>query len=587
MLSTIVLLGAFIWIQEAWRARQAVRVAREIRLFDLDAGTLEWIQFEVSNQVVRCVHENGVWMAGDGDGNRGVADVALIQHMISGLNSMGKGSTITQKHLDLRGFDETQYGFNPPMATISALDNNGESQWLVGRRTPLGGMVYAKKANEDDIYTLQDKLLAIIPPSHDILRDRVLFPGEAATLRRIEIRGSAGFVELVKEPSVGWKIQQPVSGQADPKEVDSFTEKLYLFRIEEFIADSVLDFSVYGLQGESRQISVVSGDGVSRMLVVGDDVPEKPGFVYARRADDTSVFTVSADILPLLNVPRDRFRKANVLTVPLETVSSVSVKKGNEQLDFAVDEEKQWEIQSPVSWDADARIVSDLIVFWSAALITEFDVETNTAPAEWIFEIGSAEAGVTNRIEVLPGQGRKDGLYIRMDDDPVLYQINIAMIPDVVIDPLKYKDRTVWKLEKDAVKKVSVVKNGQGPLVVERFSGQEFQPSGTNGTVKVNDVLFNQLLDQLEVIKASEYIAYNPAQLEPYGLADPSLELYVGLSNSNELGRVLLIGNETPDGYYSMVKGRDVIFYLEKEQVANLSADFLGVVEPVLTDPTE
>lgn len=586
LLITIVCLGAFIWIQESWNARMVVKAAREIRLFDLDADSLEFIEYNVSNKVVRCVKENGVWMTGDDKGNKGRADLALIQRMIAGLNSMGKGTTITQQHLDMRGFDEAQYGFEPPSVTITAKDNNGKHEWFVGRKTPLGGMVYAMQAESEEIYTVQDKLLLIIPVSPDWLRDRVLFPGETAGLRRIEIRGPAGFVQLVKEPATGWRIQQPVSTPADTKEVDDFIEKLYLFRIEGFVADNVLDFSIYGLQGESRQISVGSGDGSSRMLIVGDDVPDRPGYVYARRADDTSVYTVSADILPLLNMPSERFRDASILSVVPEAVSYVALTKESEELSLVKHETDGWAVTSPVVWEADAKAVEDLVVFWSAAVITEYNVETNTAPAEWVFEIGSAESGTTNRIEVLPRQG-EDGLFVRLGDDPTLYQINIPRIPDSVIDPLLYKDRNVWNIEKGAVRKVSVVKSGDRKQIVERYESEDFIPSGTNGSVRVNNEVFNKILGQLEVIRASEYITYNPADLDQFGLSSPLIELYVGLSNSNELGRVLLVGHETPKGFYSMVKGRDVVFYLDKAQVEVLSADFLGAVEASSSDPVE
>jgi hypothetical protein len=59
----------------------------------------------------------------------------------------------------------------------------------------------------------------------------------------------------------------------------------------------------------------------------------------------------------------------------------------------------------------------------------------------------------------------------------------------------------------------------------------------------------------------------------------------VGLSDTNELGRILLVGREAQDGFYSMVKGRDVIFYLDKETVDTLSADLVTL--PMATESTE
>jgi hypothetical protein len=581
ILICIVLVGAFIWFQESWRAKNPAKALERVRLFNLDANTLISIEFKHTNGVVRCIKENGVWMSGDGEGNMGRADVALVHHMVSGLNSMGKGTTITSKHLEIRGLDAGEYGFSRPMIEITAVDNQGRHTWVIGRKAPLGNMVYAKNTDTDDIYTIPGQVLAVVPGSHDLLRDRVLFPWDAAGVRRVEIRGKAGFVQLVKDPQAGWRIQQPVAAQADPKEVEGFLERLYLFHIEDFIADNVSDFSVYGLQGETRQISIGSADGSSRMLVIGDEVPDRAGYVYVRRADDTSVFTLPADILQLLNVRVDDFRDANVLALSPDSVSSVKISRGEEQLALEMDDSRNWRITTPVVWNANAKAVEDLIMLWGNAVIMEFNVVTNALAPEWVFEFGSAEAGITNRVEVLAANGDKSGLLIKRDDDPAIYQINLPVIPDDFIDPLVYKNRQIWQLDIDGIDKITLLKDTPSRQVVERQEDRSFALIGTNGNVRVNEEAFGMLLNQLEQIEASEYITYNPRDLDIYGLANPYFELHVGLSGSNELGRVLLIGRETSDGFYSMVKGRDVIFYLEKQLVDILSIDLGDKQKPV------
>jgi hypothetical protein len=585
LLISIIVLGAFIWFQESWRARNPSELIRRIRLFDLDADSLVSLEFKLTNTVVRFAKENGAWMAGNPESGMGRADVALIQRMISGLNTMGKGTTITRKHLEIRGLQPAEYGFDQPTVEISAIDNRGEHRWMVGRNTALGEMVYVKEGDIDDIYTVSAKLLKIIPTSPDHLRDRLLFPGKAASVRRVEIRGSAGFVQLIKDPQSGWRIQQPVSAAADPNEVEDFIEKLFRLRIEDFEADNVSDFSVYGLQGETRQISLGSGDGTSRMLVVGDDVPGRPGFVYVRRADDTSVFTLSADVLKLLNVPAKRFRDAKVVDLPLGDITSISLKRGAEHLHLELDVSNGWKTTSPVVWDDDPAAVTRLAQTWVEAVAIDFDVATNGAAAEWELEFGSSTLGKTNRIEVLPSDGKKDGLLVRRGDDPALYQINLTAVPPLSIDPLTYKDSRVWDLDRDGISKISVQKAGQPRQVVERLDDRTFALAETNGNVQVDQEAFGRLLGQLANVRAEGYVAYNPRDLEIYGLSSPALELHVGLSATNELGRVLLVGHETPEGFYSMVKGRDVVFFLGRPVVEILSANLVATPQPSAPEP--
>ncbi|WP_372847414.1 DUF4340 domain-containing protein, partial [Pontiella sp.] len=400
LLIAIVVLGTFIGIQESWRVRNSPAVIRRIRLFDLDPASLGMVEFQLTNTVVRFSKENGVWMAGGSAGGMGRADVELIHRMVSGLNSMGKGTTITRKHLEIRGVDPAEYGFDNPLVEIRATDNEGKHCWVVGRRTPLGDMVYVKQEGIDDIYTVPHKLLSIVPSRPDLLRDRELFSGKAAGVRRIEIRGEAGFVQLVKDPQAGWRLQQPVTAPADPREVEEFIKKLYRLRIQDFVADNVSDFSIYGLQAETRQISLGGGDGTSRMLVIGGDVPDRPGFVYVRRSDDTSVFTLSADVLQLLNTPAKRIRNARVLDLMLGDITSISVKKGTEQLALALEPSVGWKTVSPVAWNADPGAVAGLARLWVDAVVIEYDVAINNVAPEWVFEYGSTLLGTTNHIEV-------------------------------------------------------------------------------------------------------------------------------------------------------------------------------------------
>ena len=581
LLIGILALGTFIWIQESWRARVPSKEYLRTKLFDLDAETLVSMQFKLTNTVIKCVKEGGVWVAGDPNEGMGRADVALILRMVAGLNAMGKGTTITAQQLDIRGLDAAEYGFDQPNIEITSVDNSGRRTWLVGRKAPLGGMVYVRESTSDDIYTVPDQLLSIIPTKPDQLRDLVLFSGEAIGVRRVEIRGQEGFIQLVKDSQSGWRIQQPLSALADPREVNAYIESLFSLRVEKFVADNVSDFSIYGLQGETRQIALEGADGTARMLVLGDEIPDREGDVYARRADDTSVFAIKADALDLLRVQVAHFRDVRVLPVALEEITSISVARGSEQLVLEVDPSKGWKISTPMIWAADPIAVTELAEIWEDAVIIQHDVATNNVAAEWVFEFASTESGETNRLEVLPTLGKKDGLLIRRNGELGLFQINLPLVPDSAIDPLVYKDKQIWKMDRNEIQKVSVVHSGQERQSIERGEAGGFSPAETNGNVRVDLISTGRILNQLELIETHEYITYNPRELEIYGLSDPALELHVGLAGTNELGRVLWVGRETPEGFYSMVKGRDVVFYLDSSTINILSDNLLFEPDPV------
>ncbi len=576
LLVSIVVLGLFIFLQESWRARVPSKEMKQIRLFDLDVQTLSSVEFKFTNGVVRVVKQNGEWFSGSPGKGLGRADLEMIMRMVSGLNSMGKGTVITADHMKIRGLDPSEYGLDQPRVEISAVDNQGERKWLVGRSTPLGDQVYVKSADSDDVYTVFRKLLQIVPTDPALLRDRLLFSAEPAGVRRIEIRGANGFVQLIKDADAAWKIHQPFSGKADGKEVALFIEKLYQLRIEDFVEDNVTDFTGFGLQGETHQISVGGVDGTARMIVLGDDIPNKEGFIYARRADDNSVFSVKSELRDLMNTKPDKFRDARVLEIALADVTSIQIEREAEKLAMVLDREaRAWKVTMPVAWQADPKAVTDLAILWDNAVITAHDVSTNTTPAEWIISFGSDLTGKTNTLEILPVNGKRDGLLVRRDGSPNVFQINLPAVPAGIIDPLVYKDKRVWEVAPDTVQKLTLLKAPNGAQTIRRIEDGKFAADGTNSNLQVDLKAAKKLLGSLSTVSTTGYITYNPRDLETYGLAAPMLELHLGFEGTNELGRVLLVGKETEAGYYSMVKGRDVVFYLPKPFVQDLSVDLL------------
>jgi hypothetical protein len=579
LLIGIVAVGLFIVAQEYWRAQKPKRDYQRIKVFDLQPQTLISVQFDTGESVIDCVKENGEWRVGESGQGRGRADVARVFSLIAGLNALGKGTTITHEQLELRGLDVAEYGFDPPELTIAIVDNRGRRVWEIGRTTPADLEVYVREAGGNEIYTIPSQFWKLIPKDPDDLRNRVLFSGEVAGVKRLEIRGESGFVRVVKEASRGWRIQQPIEAAADPYEVSTYIKNLHTVRIEDFIEENVSDLSAYGLQGETRQLSLGYSDESSKTLLVGDPIPGRPGLLYARQADDTSVFALKEDVVMLLfSLPENPFRDARVLSLDLNKISTIRVQHLDRKLRVSRNDSGTWELTTPVAWKADARAVSSLIDLWSKAVVTDYQVAPQPEGATWILDFVADETAGTNRIAILPVGDNKDGLIVRLNDDPTFFRINLPVVPNSIINPLFYKNKLVWKLSPAEIKKLILQRTGAEKQIIERGDDGTFVAMEAHGNAQIDSAAVDRIINRLGNITTTEYIAHNPRDLDIYGLSTPSAELYVGLTDSNELGRVLLIGRESPDGFFAMVKGSDVVFYLDKLTVEILTSDF--VIKP-------
>jgi hypothetical protein len=583
LLATIFLLVAFILIQDAWRGKSIRRQIQHLRLFDIDPETVDSFSFQSSNLTVRCQKKNGVWMTGSPKKGMGRADVETISRTLFALRTVGKGTIITPEHLRMRGIDARAYGFDTPSLRISVVDNSGKREWLIGRQAPLDEMCYAKMAKQPEIYTISSTLLAqATPTDSDYFRNRLLFPGTPTAIRRIELRGSDGFIQILKDPKLGWQIQQPLAGSADPQAVENFIKKAFSFRIESFVADEVSDFSVYGLQGDNRQISMSGIDGSSRMVVIGDPLPERPGLLYARHADDASVFALSTNILQILDVSIDTLRDVRLLQIPSSEISYISITRDQQQLEIKRTTNGVWKMLRPVAWNADPKAIEKFLKLWNIAVITEFNPMAPHLDPEWTILFGSTSSGTTNRLEFLPSLGKKTGLLMLRDDERMIYRINLPQIPETILDPLQYKEKQIWNFDLPAIQKISIEEDGKPDRILERTEEGGFLLKYAKKTTPLPPSS-QELLKQMASLSTTEYVTYNPRDLSVYGLDHPSLKVRVVLTDSSQLGRVLWVGQKTDHGYYAMLKGRDVVFLLNEKLIDLLSSDRLTEPESPLS----
>jgi len=567
-ITSVILLG-FIWIQQIWRINSARKQYFQAQLFDLNPDSLLSLEFIHSNVVIKCEKKDGVWLIGSKKKGEGRVDVALLHRVIAGLNAQQKVNTITEDQLKARGFNDAEYGFKKPLLKIKAVDNRGTHWWTVGRKSPLEHLYYIRQGNKKEIYTVSSQLFNFVPTKEDQLRDRIIFPNNMATIRQIEIRGEYGLIQIIKDSKGIWKIQQPIGANANRVVIDALLRDLQNLTIEtgDFIADEVSDFSIYGLQDETKQISLGGGGKISNMLILGDIIPNRPDYVYARRANDKTVFALKKTILKIFSYKLDHFRDPRVLLLPPQAIDFISVSHGAKKIDLVATSSREWAIVTPVTWAADVMSVVKLLKFWNNSVIIEYDLKNSSEKDDWTFTFGSKSLAQTNTIHVLPTYGKRDGIRIQRDNDPVIYRTNIQKIPDPIINPLEFKDKTVLQINLKQLKKLKVKQKTGKIYAIERQKDETFLPVDVEKPLQIDTRILNNILATLKNLKTIQYVAYDQQDLAKYGLDKPFLSIYIGLNTTNQLGRVLLIGNKTEKGYFAMIKGRDVVFLISDDVV--------------------
>lgn len=574
LLICVVVLGGFIWAQEFWRSRAPAKHLAQVRLFDLHPAQLNTLQLIYPEETVVVSKTSDGWVSSDSELEAGLADVALVHQMLGNLNSLQKEAVITAEQLKMRGLKAAEYGFDSPTMRIVAEGRTGRQAWSVGRKTALENMYYIRKEGVDEIYTVTDAIVNLLPTHAGLLRNRVVFPGGGAGIRQVELRRSSGYIQLVKGMEPSWLLQQPVTARIDLVKMETFLDQLHRVRIEAFFADKVADLSVYGLMGEDGdQISMSSIDGTSRTLILGDACPDKTGFLYARMADSTSVFLLEESVRELLNTRYEDLRDPVVLPEQAADVNVVEIIHGGTRLKLerGSDDERAWSLVEPVRWMASSEVVDAFIQHWSGALISDTNEFGKT---EWDLRFINV-SGETNRIEVAQAPDTEGACLVRFSGSSEEYEVNVPIPEKVFADPLTYKSLDVWMLDTNLVQKITLMRKGEDEQRVVRDEDQGLwklsDRSGTKGDVNTTHI--TDLLLRVQKLRAESYVRYNPQDLSLFGLDKPSAALQFTLNSRDELGRILLLGNTTNRMSYAMVQGEDVVFLLNQSVGDRLKQD--------------
>lgn len=591
LLVAVLALGAFIALVE--RKGQTTKELEEQarKALAVDPARVSYLRFETTNLVVECAKEGDEWMVVQPV--RARASVAEIARILSGLQNLPRGEVITPAEQRARNLAPAQYGLDAPRASITFGDSMQRRTILVGRNAPLGDGLYIKLNQRDDVIATTTNLLGLLPGSVAAVRDRAVFTAGPERVQRVEITGPGGFVQISLQDKGRWMIQQPLVTRASASAVLGLVDALYALRVADFVSDGGGDVVAYGLDDPDLKITLGSGekDGETTLLI-GNAVKNDPSLVYAKRASDTSICTLPTNALGRLRVGLGELRDRRLMSLDPSAIGRVEVRENDRKLTLEAQGGK-WRVTEPRQWMADEELVQALLRGWAGASVSAFvdGVGTNVAAhgfapaAREVAFFPAAPAGGRARdeggVRIEISREKRDGesaLARVVGEDP-LYAMDAALLDTLSVDPLFYRDRKIMNVPAEDVTSIAVRK-GDREQVVQRDEAGVFRPAGVSQYV-LDDEAVKAILIVVGELRAAEFVADDPDDLSPFGLDAPAASLTVGLRKEAGISRSILFGAAAGDAeVYAMLKGRDVVFVVEKAISAALLQNLYAVPKP-------
>jgi hypothetical protein len=265
-------------------------------------------------------------------------------------------------------------------------------------------------------------------------------PADAA---RITITSTAQTLTLERDGD-RWRIAAPVEAPADRIEVETLLADLSTGRRPDArIPDA--DRETYGLDGgEEVAVEVAAHDGVLLSLVVGEDAGGESTWV--RIPGDDDVLRAPIGGRARLSRPAGAWRDRTVTDLDPALVQGVVIQWDDRNVRTA---------RTADGWsgDVDAPTI-DRVVALAAGLRAE--------------EVMAGERDNERRILLaLEGPqpvslelGRSGGLWtVRREGDPTVWRIDGAL-PALLSDPEALASRTLWKEDPEAVRRVTLERDG-------------------------------------------------------------------------------------------------------------------------------
>lgn len=190
----------------------------------------------------------------------------------------------------------------PDLSLALAQGTNPVAVLQFGRSpTNAASQVYARRADRPTIGLVPAEPLAPWRGPYTDFRDRHLVTLTPDAVEEIEIAARGGETNLVRRlTNEVWQVIGTNGFAAEPALVGDLLGSLSTLEVAQFVKDVVtpLDFPGYGLQPPALQVILraapnAPGAGTNRVIVELQFGTVQNGLVYARRADENSVYAVT------------------------------------------------------------------------------------------------------------------------------------------------------------------------------------------------------------------------------------------------------------------------------------------------------
>jgi len=314
------------------------------------------------------------------------------------------------------------------------------------------------------------------------------------------------------------------------------------------------------------------------VLDFGKELTNSPGFVYARRRDQTTVVTLSTNTLSQWNTSYDFFRDRHLLTM-LGPIDSIQI-TGQDNFTLQWQTNNTWRVL-PEGFAADETMATRLARTLSELQVADFERDSVPPtdpelpryglkkPALQFIISWAPSVTATNPPTTLDfGTSTNGQVFAQRSGELAVYGIARADFDALPTASWDMRDRNIWNFDVKDVARLTIQQNGKTREIVHETNGWHLAAS-TNWIL--NDSAIEDTMRDLSHLRAFAWVAHGADKLAAFGI-DPNIyQLTIELKSGEKLS--FQFGKETRLGsvYASvMMNGEPWIFEFPPDLLPSL-----------------
>lgn len=415
----------------------------------------------------------------------------------------------------------------------------------------IGGLVwwdYKKGTTTEDRESQRKRLLAIKAPD----------------VTGLELARTNQIIALEKSDA-HWSLKKPLAVRADDATVGSILDELEFAERTRTLTDA--SAAEFGLDSPRLRVTLHDKKGATT-LRIGSETPTKDA-VFVQLEGDTAIHVVRKSIFERLDRSVADLRDRTVIGAVADSATRFEIKSADRVIELAksaatTNAEPRWAIVRPLTVRADQQLTRNLLTDLSGLRVLDFvsedpkDLHTHhlaEPSAELTVWTGAAETGKTlllgaaqsnDTTKVTAKLKGADSIFTIAADDAKKFALQVNDLRDHRV--LVYAEPDVRTIE---------VLRGADKIVVTRGTPPDGAWKLTAPVaVAADESRLHNLLDQLNNLTITQFVADVATDLDKYGLAAPAATVTLQGDGTNIVAQ-LLIGSATASNTWRHVKRTD------------------------------